>query len=377
MKRLALGFLITLGMAGAAPAQTAPAPPKTWVDYTTLKADLRYRVERIDDASKTYNRNRDRIRARLGVEVKPNDLLKVAIGLSTGQSDPISGNQTLTDGFAKKEMRLDLAYLDYNFFGDKPDEVHFLAGRMKNPFLTQNDDLTWDPDLTPEGLALKGQMTRGLATFYAQAGSFWIKERDPGSETMLAAGQAAVRLQFRPEFAVTLGGAYDRYDNMMGYDVIDWEGKNNSYGNSTVNGTGTNKAWATGFEPVVWLGQVDFWMGGLPIALFGQVSHNGKADKFGDAHMFGLSVGKAKNPETFEIGWSYAAVQKDAVPGMFTDSDRWGGGTDGKGHKVYARYQLAKGLQAGVTYFNDKKKIADPTKQTDYNRLQIDLIGAF
>jgi hypothetical protein len=372
MKRLALGLLITLGTAGAAPAQT-----KTWVDYTTLKADLRYRVERIDDAAKTYTRNRDRIRARLGVEVKPNDLLKVAIGLSTGQSDPISGNQTLTDGFAKKEMRLDLAYLDYNFFGDKPGEVHFLAGRMKNPFLTQNDDLTWDPDLTPEGLALKGQMTHGLATFYVQGGSFWIKERDPGSETMLAAGQAAVRLQFRPELAVTLGGAYDRYDNMMGYDVIDWEGKNNSYGNSTVNGTGTNKAWATGFEPVVWLGQVDFWMGGLPIALFGQVGNNGKADEFGDAHMFGLCIGKAKNPRTFEIGWSYAEVQKDAVPGMFTDSDRWGGGTDGKGHKVYARYQLAKGLQAGVAYFNDKKKIADPTKEADYNRLQIDLIGAF
>jgi hypothetical protein len=318
---------------------------------------------------------------RFGVEVKPTSLLKVGIGLSTGQADPISGNQTLTDGFGKKEMRLDLGYLDYNFFGDRPDEVHAIAGRMKNPFLTFPDDLVWDADLTPEGVALKGQMTRGIATLLANAGSFWVKERDPGSEARLAAGQAAVRLQFRPEVVVTVGGSYYRFQGLQGYDVIDWEGKNNSYGNSTVDGTvsgsTTNKAWAVDFRPVVWFGQIDLWFGGLPVALYAHTIRNDQAKKYDAGHMFGVSLGKAKNPGTFELGYSYTELQKDATPGMFTDSDRWGGGTDGKGHKIYGRYQLVKGLQAGVTYFSDEKKISDPAKKTDYGRLQVDCIAAF
>jgi hypothetical protein len=62
---------------------------------------------------------------------------------------------------------------------------------------------------------------------------------------------------------------------------------------------------------------------------------------------------------------------------MFTDSDRWGGGTDGKGHKFYGKYQIMKNLQGGVTYFLDDKKISDPSKTTDYDRLQVDLVASF
>ena len=62
---------------------------------------------------------------------------------------------------------------------------------------------------------------------------------------------------------------------------------------------------------------------------------------------------------------------------MLTDSDRWGGGTDGKGHKIYGKYQIMKNLQAGVSYFKDKKKISDAAKTTDYDRMQIDLVASF
>ena len=111
------------------------------------------------DANKdTYTRQRDRIRARLGAEAKCNDNLKAGIELSTGQSDPISGNQTLGDGFGKKDLRLDLAYFDYNFLGDNPNEVHGDRGQDEEPIHHVPDDLVWDGDLTPEGLAVKGQL---------------------------------------------------------------------------------------------------------------------------------------------------------------------------------------------------------------------------
>jgi hypothetical protein len=382
----------SIGMIGEAqtnaPQSTPPAPPpKTWADSITFKVDLRYRYESINDDSKldakkdTYTRQRDRIRARLGADAKCNDNLKAGVELSTGQSDPISGNQSLGDGFGKKEFRLNLAYFDYNFLGENPNEVHAIAGKMKNPFMTMPDDLVWDPDLTPEGLALKSQFGGGFATLLVNGGYLWVQERADKDDLMLYAGQGAAKLQFMPEIGLTLGASYYGYQNLQGADVVDWENKNNAYGNSTVNGSlsggVTNKAWAAEFTPVVYFAQLDLWVAGKPLAFFAQELSNGDANNFDQGHLYGVTLGKAKNPKTWEVGYSHAEVEKDATAGMFTDSDRWGGGTDGKGDKVYGKYQIMKNLQAGVSYFLDDKKISDPAKTTDYDRLQVDLVASF
>lgn len=363
-----------------------PAPVKTWADNITLKGDFRYRHEAINDDTKknadkeTYTRERDRIRARLSAEAKVNDKFKGVIGMSTGGSDPISGNQTLGDGGGKKEMRLDLAYLDFAPLGDgSATEVHGYAGKMKNPFSLMNDDLVWDGDLNPEGFALKAQTGTERVTAYGSAGYLWLQERDSKDPAQLIAGQGALKFQFIPEIALTLGASYYGFQNLEGYDVIDWENKNNAYGNSTrkgsISGTTTNKAWATEFTPLVYFAALDFWIAGVPVSIFGQELSNTDADSLDQGHMYGFSVGKAKRVGTFELGYSYAELEKDATLGMWTDSDRWGGGTDGKGHKVYGKYQVMSNLQLGATYFKDDKGIAKGG--TDYDRLQLDLAAAF
>lgn len=394
VKMAAAGMLMAVSIGGVGVAQTnvpqsvpSVSAPKTWVDSITFKGDVRYRYESINDDSKhdsdgdTYTRQRDRIRARLGAEAKCNDNLKAGIELSTGQSDPVSGNQSLGDGFGKKEFRLNQAYLDYNFLGDNPNEVHAIAGKMKNPFITMPDDLVWDGDLTPEGLAFKSQLGGGFATVLVNGGYMWVQERSDKDDLMLYAGQGAVKLQFRPEVGLTFGASYYGFQNMQGDDVIDWESKNNSYGNSTVNGavsgSTTNKAWAAEFTPVVYFAQLDLWVLGMPLSVYAQELSNGDAAKFDQGHLYGVTLGKAKNPQTWEVGYSYAELEKDATVGMFTDSDRWGGGTDGRGHKFYVKYQIMKNLQAGVSYFLDEKKISDSAKTTDYDRLQVDLVASF
>lgn len=370
---------------------TASAPavpaPKTWADSVTLKGDLRYRYETINDDSKknaakdTYTRERDRVRARLAAEAKCNDNLKAVVGLSTGDKDPISGNQTLGDGAQKKPMMLDLAYIDYSFIGDTtPSEIHGFAGKMKNPFITMNDDLMWDPDLTPEGAAVKSQFGNDLFTVYGNAGYLWMQERDSKDAGKLYAGQGAAKVQFTPEISLTAGVSYYGFENLKGYDVIDWQGANSSYGNSTQKGTVsggvTNKAWATDYTPVVYFASLEVWVAGLPVSIFAQELSNTDASKYDQGHLYGASLGKAKNPGSFEVGYSYAELQKDATVGMWTDSDRWGGGTDGKGSKIYGKYQLMKNLQIGATYFTDDKGIASG-KATNYNRLMVDLLAAF
>jgi hypothetical protein len=208
-----------------------------------------------------------------------------------------------------------------------------------------------------------------------------VQERSDKDDLMLYGGQAAVKVQFAPEVALTLGGGYYGFQNMEGFDVIDWEAKNNAYGNSTVSGaisgSTTNKAWASEFTPVVYFGQLDVWLGTLPVVIFGQGLSNGDASKNGGGQMYGLSVGKAKNPKTTEFGYSHAKVEKDATPGFLTDSDRWGGGTDGQGHKIYGKYQIMKNLQFGAAYFLDEKKISDPASTKDYSRMQLDLVASF
>jgi len=316
----------------------------------------------------------------LAAEAKCNDDLKAVIGFSTGQNDPIAGNQTLGDGGQKKDMKLDLAYLDYSFIGDTTgSEIHGFAGKMKNPFITLNDDLVWDPDLTPEGVAVKAQTGNDVLTAYGNAGYIWIQERDSKDPGQLYAGQGAVKFQFIPEAALTVGVSYYGFQNLKGYDVIDWEGKNNAYGNSTQKGTiaggVTNKAWATEYTPMVYFASLDFRLAGLPVSIFGQELSNTDASKLDQGHLYGVLLGKARNPGSFEVGYSHAEVQKDATLGMWTDSDRWGGGTDGKGDKVYARYQIRKNLQLGAAFNWGQKGIA--SNPTDYNRMQLDLMAAF
>jgi len=397
MKKVMAGLIVAAGVGATClaaetntTAAVAPAPapaPKTWVDTLTLKGDFRYRYETINDDAKknaskdTYTRERDRIRARLAAEAKCNDDLKVVVGLSTGDKDPISGNQTLGDGAQKKAMMLDLAYMDYSFIGDTTaNEIHGFAGKMKNPFMTMNDDLMWDPDLTPEGLALKGQTGNDTVTLYANGGYLWLLERDSKNPGTLVAGQGAAKIQFIPEVSLTVGASYYGFQNVQGYDVIDWQAANSGYGNTTKNGSVsggvTNKAWASAFTPVVYFASLDIWVAGLPVSIFGQELSNTDATSLDQGHLFGVSLGKAKNPGSFEVGYSHAELQKDATIGFWTDSDRWGGGTDGKGDKLYGKYQLMKNLQLGVTYFTDDKGIASG-KPTNYNRMMVDLQAAF
>jgi hypothetical protein len=384
-KHIMTGALAAAALTASAFAQEAPK--KSWTDSLAFKGDLRYRFETIDDASKKdadgdeYTRYRNRIRARLGAEAKLSDQLKAGLELSTGDADPISGNQTLGDGFAKKPFHLSLAYLDYAFFSEKETKLNAVAGKMKNPFLTMPEDLVWDGDVTPEGLALKGQVGNDIATLMANAGSLWVQERSEEDDLMLYAGQLAAKINLPKETALMLGVSVYAFQDIQGQDVIDWEDKNNSFGNSTVDGSvsgdTTNKAWKTKFTPVVPFAKLDLAVAGLPVALFVQQVTNVDADEEDQGYAAGLSLGKAKEPKSWEIGYSYAELEKDAVVGFLTDSDRWGGGTDGNSHRIYGKVQVLKNLQVGATYLTGEKKISDPAKTSDYDRLMVDLAVKF
>jgi hypothetical protein len=94
-------------------------------------------------------RQRLRMRARFGVRGKAGDEFEWGIRFTTGSfADTISTNQTLTDFFNRKPFAVDQAYLNY-----KPKALpgfQLQAGKFPTPWTFT--ELTWDNDISPEGL---------------------------------------------------------------------------------------------------------------------------------------------------------------------------------------------------------------------------------
>ncbi len=123
-------------------------------------------------------------------------------------------------------------------------------------------------------------------------------------------------------------------------------------------------------------------MAGKPLVVYLDYVKNDKAINDHDtAYSTGLLWGKASDPRTWEIGYFYQQVEKDALYGQYIDSD-WGGGlTDAKGHVFKFAYAFAKNWTFNTTYIVNKTNIDVPVTvagvgsvfDRDYKRLQLDL----
>lgn len=356
-----------------------------WTDNITLKGDFRYRFEYIGEqfnvndstvADTLQTRYRHRIRGRLGVEAKIFDDLKAYVGLSTGDADPASTNQTLTSGFTHKPVMLDLAYFEY-----KPSFVPGLwatGGKIKKPW-TMSSDLVWDSDLNPEGMALGYNAAFGAFNPFADASALWVMENSKDkNDIYLYSGQLGTRVSFAPGYGIMLGGSYYTYTNISGARVIDYSGSQSGFGNSTwdkdTTAAGKDIRYAYGYNLMEGFGEIGINTTGLlSVTLYGDFVMNTAADSLNTGCLAGVRVGKASAPGTFEIDANYRLLEKDAVLGAFTDSDQRGGGTDGSGFKVSAKYQF-KYFQPAITWFHDVKGLGTgATNGLAYDRLQADI----
>ncbi|MCD6460239.1 putative porin [bacterium] len=108
------------------------APKSIWTERIKIKGDFRYRHEIIRAAGRRHNlnqaqrdnrettRNRQRIRARVGIFARINEDIDFAFQIASGSQDPVSANQTLDNYFESKRVWIDLAYITWqpeNFLG--------------------------------------------------------------------------------------------------------------------------------------------------------------------------------------------------------------------------------------------------------------------
>ncbi len=347
-----------------------------WASKMKWKVDLRYRMETIEGDT-VPKRQRDRIRLRAGLEAKATDNLLVVAQLATGGTDPRSSNQTLSGQFDRESIGVDLAYVEWTVaMGMK-----LTGGKMKNP-LVRPADLFWDNDLNPEGLSFAFE--RG--PWFGSANYFYLTERSgsstagatfatKGSESTATVGQLGYRLPVGEMSMLTLAANY--MDLGAGKGRCDLFG-NTGNGNTTVAFTtapcsGTNNAsLAFDYKISGFQAQYDTMFGLLPFSAFGEYAKNdGAKNGLDTAYAFGASLGKAANAKSWEVSYLYQSIDKDALFGMFTDSDFADGRTDGKGSVFKFGYAPVKNWTVNATYFMNKRNFNSAT-QLDYKRLQLD-----
>jgi hypothetical protein len=358
--------------------QTSALPDSLkWVENVKISGDLRYRYEGIDSQSggewgKSVNRNR--IRARLNINGKVNDDVDLGFRLASGAADPVSTNQTLEDSFSSKTLWLDLAYFDWH-----PKDIKgfdFVGGKMPQPFYrVGNNQLIWDDDLNPEGLAVKYEMPiNDNLKAYLNGGGFWVGHADTASapQTSLWGIQGYLKNTFEDKSYLLGGMSYYKYGNIQDQNDLAkvWKGSSSFFGNTSTSGN-----YKYDFEIVEGFAEYGFKLADFPVAVFGDYAHNTAApSSISNGWLVGTTFNKAKDPGSWQVGYDYRDIDSDAVVGQFNDSDFVGGGTNGKGHRFNLTYQLAKNFQAGLTYFLDEKKNSTEDK---YHRLQADLVFKF
>jgi hypothetical protein len=346
-----------------------------WAGKVKVRGDLRYRheyigTERIVDESveDAEDRNRQRIRARLGVDAKVTDNVKATLQFATGGEDPRSSNQTLGGTSSRKSIGLDLAYADWGF----TQGGNVLLGKQPNPVFRPGQSLFFDGDVNPEGAAVK--LERGM--LFGTAYGWWLTEQfnsDPAGEN---ADATILGLQAGLKFPL-LGGetvlAANYYDcgacrtNSPLY-------ANNSNGNTTYRvGTSTTNLLTYDYDILEFAAQVGTALGALPLTLWANYAQNMADDVEHDtAFGAGVVLGKASNPGTWELGALYQSIEKDALFAQWIDSDFGDGKTDADGWVLKAGYAPVKNFTVNATYFvNTLNK--DVGTELDYDRLQLDV----
>jgi hypothetical protein len=348
-----------------------------WVKKVKISGDLRYRHESIDEEGSDRDWdtgvNRHRIRARIKIEGKVNDDTDVIFRLASGTGDPVSTNQTLENSFSQKAIWIDQAYFNWHPAAMKGLNVY--GGKMANPFYNVGgNQLIWDGDLNPEGIAAGYVMPLGKNnTLHLAGGGFWVDESSGGVDTSLWAIQAYLKHIFEDKSELIAGASHYNYGNIKGRGDLKttWAGSSSHdfFGNTT-----SGSMFASDFDLIEGFAEYNFAYRQLPLSVYGNYVKNcGAATSEDTGWLIGCKVNRAKDPGSWEFSYDYRSLQKDAVLGALSDSDFIGGGTDGKGHRFGLMYQLAKNWQFALTYFLNK----EGDHNTDYRRLQADLVFKF
>ncbi len=346
---------------------SAVAKSADWAGKLKWKGDFRYRHEMIEEETRA-DRTRQRIRARLGLDAKVSDTVKAGFQIATGSADdPRSTNATLTDANQRKDIQLDLAYVDWQAFAD----TTITAGKQKYPWYRPGGSMIYDGDVNPEGVAIKWGSKSGP---FASAWGMWLSEVSSGADANVAGAQ----LGWATSYGLTVAVTYQDFGAIQNSSLsfADYPAGNSTYAaNSACNlpapATGATQCYRYDYNLLGLSAEYSFMVGTLPLSIWGDYIENQDPSDLNTGYDIGFKLGKASDPGSWEVGLLYQDVEKDAQWGGFLDSDFAGGTTQGKGVQVKGGWVPVKNLALNLTYFDNTRNY-DTTSERDYQRLQLD-----
>ncbi len=382
----------------------------SWIDRIAFNGDIRLRYENdsfssnnapvatlnntvrnANIANSTEDRNRFRVRARLGADLEVNEWLKGGLRLTTGAlTSPVTPNQTEGLGQGKYTFGLDRVFLAASPY----PWLSVVGGRFANPFL--HTDLLWDPDLAFDGFAatFKPKFNDSWSSF-TTVGAFPIEEIqssevNKAKDKWLYALQTGIKWQAQNRSTAKLGIAYYDYQNVEGQSnpagldafsgtVPAFRQKgNNTFNINTLNGGlpgANNIALASQFELINLTGQIDLLtFDPVHVTLTGDYVKNigfdeneifkrtgNRYKEENEGYQMRLDIGHngfnggatvEVKPNDWQVSLAYKRLEADAVLDAFTDSNFHLGGTDAKGWLIGGNYAIDKNAWVSARYFS-------------------------
>jgi len=161
-----------------------------------FSGDVRIRGESYNQEA-AQDRNRARIRVRLGIDGRLNEDFIGGLALATGSlGDPTSTNETLTNVFDRKTIALDRGFITYN-----PVAHNWLSlTGGKFAYTWQRTSVTFDPDLNPEGFNEKASFNFNgpVQNFTIQGIELLYNESSGGQDSYALGGQVSAKLKAGP-----------------------------------------------------------------------------------------------------------------------------------------------------------------------------------
>jgi hypothetical protein len=392
-----VSLLLALPPATLASAEIAVGDNSGFFVY----GDLRGRLEQDwdstkGDGSQREDRLRLRIRARLGLDYR-REHVTAGVRLRTGaDNNQQSGNITIYDFDGNKNGDADLNF-DKWFLQYRRDGLSAWVGRNSFEWWRQ-DQLMWDDDVVPAGLALAWTATLGESrTLTLNGGAYKMPEGMTDFRGDLFAGQVVYDANWN-DTGLTLAAGIQRIDA----EPIDNpcppgapEGAGGCEGDLLLQGNGNRDYTMLSANLQARLGDI----AGKPFGIGLDLQHNTEdygdaADAFARFHqdndtswVLGLSWGKVKKKGDWELAYFYAWQDMLSINNSYTQDDwtRWGSGgqarvSNFKGSEFRAAWGLANRVKAVLRLWLvdaiDYTEPGDASKE-DGNRLRLDVSYKF
>lgn len=359
------------------------------------------------------DRERFRVRARLGMLARVSDDWSAGVRLATGNTtDRVSTNQSLGQDFNKYQLLVDRAYVKY----EPAEWLSISGGRIANPWFST--DLVWDEDLNFEGLAatLKYSFANGDFKPFLTVGAFPLREENPPTKNnrWVNGVQAGAKWQFARNTHLTFGAAMYDYDNLEGrveddskfiagnpaYGQYEYSSSLRQKGNTLFRTNAASDAasatvWglASRFRPVNLTASLDLaHFDPVHVVLTADYVKNTAFDRQDIQHRTGIKLSDGKSEgylykiavgmpklekrHDWQASFAYRYLGSDATVDAFTDSDFGLGGTNLKGYQLGMTYGVDQNAWLGLRWMSAESIESfslDPSHRFAVDLLQADV----